>query len=102
VRRLDAAFFPRFIPGSWLAEQPWSPSWSAWISRLQGGVEPPHSKALRASGPRLHVHVNQRDQLKGFENIILRGLAWGAAKGTSAALRLADDVPGAGQGFGLF
>jgi hypothetical protein len=52
--------------------------------------------------PRLHVLVNQRDQLEGFENIILRSLGWSAAKGTIAALRLADDVPGAGQGFGLF
>jgi hypothetical protein len=30
-----------------------------------------------------------------------RGLAWRAAKGTIAALRLADDIPGAGQGFRL-
>jgi hypothetical protein len=29
------------------------------------------------------------------------GLAWSAAKGTIAALRLADDIPGAGQGFRL-
>jgi hypothetical protein len=29
------------------------------------------------------------------------GLAWSTAKGTFAALRLADDLPGAGQGFGL-
>ena len=44
--------------------------WSVWISRLQGGVEPPHSKALRASGL-----VNQRDQLEVFQGIILRALA---------------------------
>jgi hypothetical protein len=29
------------------------------------------------------------------------GLAWSAAKGTSAALRLADDIPRARQGFRL-
>jgi S1-C subfamily serine protease len=29
------------------------------------------------------------------------GFAWSAAKGTIAALRLADDIPGAGQGFRL-
>ena len=29
------------------------------------------------------------------------GLGWSAAKGTIAALRLADDIPGAGQGFRL-
>ena len=42
------------------------------MSRLQGGVKPPHSKALRALGL-----VNQRDQLEGFQNTILRALAVG-------------------------
>jgi hypothetical protein len=31
----------------------------------------------------------------------LSGLAWSAAKGTIEALRLAEDIPGAGQGLRL-
>jgi hypothetical protein len=41
--------------------------WLVWISRQQGGVKPPQSKALRASGL-----VNLRDQLEGFQDIIIR------------------------------
>ena len=48
-RRLDAAFLLGLILNSRPAERPWLARWGAWISRQQGGVEPPQSKALRAA-----------------------------------------------------
>jgi len=52
----SAAAWRRLLLGSMpnlrRAERPCLAGWSVWISRLQGGVKPPHSKALRASDPR--------------------------------------------------
>ena len=48
MRRLDAAFLLGLILNSRLAERSCLACGSAWTSKMQGGVEPPHSKALRA------------------------------------------------------
>jgi hypothetical protein len=74
MRRLDAALVSGWMPDSRLAVRPWLARWLVWISRQQGGVKPPHSKALRAFSWFQGAAGGMSDCLENTQGEIPRGV----------------------------